>query len=674
MAASTLPSKPSNRSRQTKRDKEDPGGRGGGKTGQEVNGSKDSKETKEGAKARAQRRAAVGVLAKRSAAASGGLAGAGKTGEAKPNEPASEAGKREKSEEGAAKKDVKGTKAKTAEDIRTLLKSFSLNGSSSFATPTTKITVTPDPTKDSKAEPLSTAVAKEEQQAATPSQVHVTPPSTPTPRNVSSSAILTVPAKEPASAPTATASYASIVQANLRASLATSKAEVDGGKKKEYVPVPIGAERSLSARAAPWTGRAWGASTIPTVAGGEKNQVGKGGGGPPEAKGLELVRGIWGAAGGTVEVGSGKSETDKHKDIWSQAEAVWGTSSDGSSIWHSAPPIKPTNPLISTPTTSPSTPHDLPHDFGFSRMFVEPGFGGFRALNPSYGRQVETLSSLPLSRRTFEALSKPESAWDPARLERPTGLPGLWSTDYSDRGGSTPRPIWPQSQSLPQRRVPSANGMAVGAGVNPVLGVVVPTRGRAVVGGGAGSGSEDGGSGVAGGAGMGLLPAVWPTSAPPPPGTFVPGDWNCTQPLCGYHNFQRNTECRACGHPRAWDQCPRAPPNPRPLGSFGDWKCECGYTNWSRRAICRKCFPTHPTNQDRPSDKSPASQHSHAEIGIIPINSSPESTHQMVPPPRMLNAHQAASIGVLFDAANGEGYGYHQGMQRWEGRHGVVGA
>ncbi|WVQ93731.1 hypothetical protein IAU59_000808 [Kwoniella sp. CBS 9459] len=114
----------------------------------------------------------------------------------------------------------------------------------------------------------------------------------------------------------------------------------------------------------------------------------------------------------------------------------------------------------------------------------------------------------------------------------------------------------------------------------------------------------------------GMLPAAWPDSTGAP---SYSGDWTCQQIFCKYENFQRNADCRKCGHPRtpafasssaySNHQANRQPPPPPahridanhhpPLGSFGDWKCECGYTNWRRRIICNGCYPDHPSNQDR---------------------------------------------------------------------------
>ncbi|WVW82033.1 hypothetical protein I302_104038 [Kwoniella bestiolae CBS 10118] len=102
----------------------------------------------------------------------------------------------------------------------------------------------------------------------------------------------------------------------------------------------------------------------------------------------------------------------------------------------------------------------------------------------------------------------------------------------------------------------------------------------------------------------GLLPANWAPgtgfdTGPPPPTPFAPGDWICEQPYCGYHNFQKNPDCRACGHPRPWEVITHQPINSPPLGSVGDWRCDCGYINWRRRALCKSCYPDHPSNRDR---------------------------------------------------------------------------
>ncbi|KAK6905453.1 hypothetical protein I203_106282 [Kwoniella mangroviensis CBS 8507] len=102
----------------------------------------------------------------------------------------------------------------------------------------------------------------------------------------------------------------------------------------------------------------------------------------------------------------------------------------------------------------------------------------------------------------------------------------------------------------------------------------------------------------------GLLPPNWGPgtgfdSGPPPPTPFAPGDWLCAQPYCGYHNFQKNPDCRACGHPRPWEMITHNTINSPPLGSVGDWRCDCGYINWRRRALCKSCYPDHPSNRDR---------------------------------------------------------------------------
>ncbi|WVQ62448.1 uncharacterized protein L199_000588 [Kwoniella botswanensis] len=102
----------------------------------------------------------------------------------------------------------------------------------------------------------------------------------------------------------------------------------------------------------------------------------------------------------------------------------------------------------------------------------------------------------------------------------------------------------------------------------------------------------------------GTLPPNWGPgtgldSGPPPPTPFAPGDWLCAQPYCGYHNFQKNPDCRACGHPRPWEMITHNTINSPPLGSVGDWRCDCGYINWRRRALCKSCYPDHPSNRDR---------------------------------------------------------------------------
>ncbi|OCF45137.1 hypothetical protein I317_00939 [Kwoniella heveanensis CBS 569] len=139
----------------------------------------------------------------------------------------------------------------------------------------------------------------------------------------------------------------------------------------------------------------------------------------------------------------------------------------------------------------------------------------------------------------------------------------------------------------------------------------------------------------------GMLPAAWPTQsyAPPDLSAMAPGDWLCEQIHCGYHNFQRNADCRACGHPRTFEFAPPPPPpvhhsngNP-PLGSVGDWRCECGYINWRRRALCKNCYPNHPSNQDR------------GHIGLSSFY--PSSA------PSALNDIQMASVTRILDEANG---------------------
>ncbi|WWC58377.1 uncharacterized protein I303_100917 [Kwoniella dejecticola CBS 10117] len=101
----------------------------------------------------------------------------------------------------------------------------------------------------------------------------------------------------------------------------------------------------------------------------------------------------------------------------------------------------------------------------------------------------------------------------------------------------------------------------------------------------------------------GLIPANWAPGlevGPPAPTPFAPGDWYCKQPYCGYHNFQKNLDCRACGHPRPQELfVTHSNVNSPPLGSVGDWKCECGYINWRRRALCKSCYPDHPSNQGK---------------------------------------------------------------------------
>ncbi|KAK4683713.1 hypothetical protein P7C73_g6517, partial [Tremellales sp. Uapishka_1] len=156
--------------------------------------------------------------------------------------------------------------------------------------------------------------------------------------------------------------------------------------------------------------------------------------------------------------------------------------------------------------------------------------------------------------------------------------------------------------------------------------------------------------------GMGRLPPWHADQGPPGPVPFVLGDWNCVQKFCGYHNFQRNSECRACGHPRFGDQnaagkapgklpplptVPATSHNGPPLGAAGDWQCECGFINWRRRSMCKSCHPNHPGNQDRPPQ-----QQAQGQLPITPPTAFVSSQNLEQTQNQHPNGHQSPNQGL----------------------------
>ncbi|WWC66752.1 uncharacterized protein I206_100657 [Kwoniella pini CBS 10737] len=163
---------------------------------------------------------------------------------------------------------------------------------------------------------------------------------------------------------------------------------------------------------------------------------------------------------------------------------------------------------------------------------------------------------------------------------------------------------------------------------------------------------------------IGLLPANWgpgleavPPAAPP----FAPGDWYCRQPYCGYHNFSKNIDCRACGHPR--------PPEPiatsssvtsPPLGSVGDWRCECGYINWRRRALCKQCHPDHPSNREPERKDSNAGQQRNRHLGstsVSAVGNTFANTHQGINAAYITTA-QSGIAGIIGHGTYRENLGH----------------
>ncbi|WRT63913.1 uncharacterized protein IL334_000839 [Kwoniella shivajii] len=171
----------------------------------------------------------------------------------------------------------------------------------------------------------------------------------------------------------------------------------------------------------------------------------------------------------------------------------------------------------------------------------------------------------------------------------------------------------------------------------------------------------------------GFLPAHWAPGLdliPRNPSPFAPGDWRCPQPWCDYHNFQRNSECRACGHSRPWEVQPQAPTiiSP-PLGSFGDWRCDCGYINWRRRSMCKNCHPEHHLNQDRPAISLPRQPRGINNLALT-TNAIGSSFHQNN------DQHHRVSQSNLISPMNGrhalsaygeEGY-QGSGLSEWRAR------
>ncbi|KAJ3092942.1 hypothetical protein HK102_000036 [Quaeritorhiza haematococci] len=78
--------------------------------------------------------------------------------------------------------------------------------------------------------------------------------------------------------------------------------------------------------------------------------------------------------------------------------------------------------------------------------------------------------------------------------------------------------------------------------------------------------------------------------------TDRPGDWNCPNSACRYHNYASRAECYRCGSKRANSMDPAASslyyaPAPATMKP-GDWICSneaCRYHNFAKRDTCAMC-------------------------------------------------------------------------------------
>ncbi|WWD16343.1 hypothetical protein CI109_100769 [Kwoniella shandongensis] len=264
----------------------------------------------------------------------------------------------------------------------------------------------------------------------------------------------------------------------------------------------------------------------------------------------------------------------------------------------------------SNPILQQASPHSQgvpshPEELTFSEMIASPGYGGYEALS-NYQHQ-----NAAAPRRDYGPLTQSPQQWMDSSPDRATHYAALarsaqqnWENAAATQGlrrSSVPVSVWRQQVSNTPVHPPRQAGRRSFSyttgdsfveeelitpreeqGVTPMYRFTTPGPERH---------GEDGtiiqrtpGSRQSSGHlvqynNSGILPATWPDleQGPPAPLPFTPGDWTCTQPMCNYHNFQRNAECRSCGHPRPWDMIV-SHDNP-PLGSVGDWRCECGYIN-----------------------------------------------------------------------------------------------
>ncbi|WWC86028.1 uncharacterized protein L201_000899 [Kwoniella dendrophila CBS 6074] len=267
---------------------------------------------------------------------------------------------------------------------------------------------------------------------------------------------------------------------------------------------------------------------------------------------------------------------------------------------------------LSSPNSSTDGNYGFQNEYNFSDFATTPGFGGFR---PTYGKS----SYDPPQRKGYQHEVNFLEHQAPAYQSRANLEHHLNQIAYEDAARSASRPMEQLRYMSDQSRYHNHYNNSSRAGMpthnrylsNEEL-IRTPTYGDDAMSlvrqqlmsitSAAPSISRRATWSTAQYSNSEFLPTTWVPgldTGPPAPATFAPGDWICKQPYCGYHNFQKNPDCRACGHPRPWESFshPSHSNHGPPLGSVGDWKCDCGFINWRRRQFCKSCWPDEPSNK-----------------------------------------------------------------------------